>query len=463
MSEVLPHGPTPADPMEFRRLSPLTPIAKSGIWLVAAIFAVGRDAFNDKRGLSAAPFIAGGIVLLGLLTGFASWWRTRFRITNDELRIDTGLISQQSRRVRLDRIVGIDVNQPFIARMLSVAELRIETATKDSDVTLAYLPLAEAHRIRSVLLRRRDASRDPQAPDETQTAAPDSAAHVLVTVPIKWHLVSILASPESVGLAMVGVAAVGMWSAGMDLGAFGFSIAGILGLAASFVRKLVGRWNWQVAAVPTGVQVRHGMFNLTTQTFHVGRLQGLTVREPALWRPWRLASLEISVAGGVKGGEEDAKGLVLPVSERALVWQLARDLLSADPDAVELTPAGRRARWVAPLSAPWLGFGYDERLLVSRRGWLSRRTTIVPLARAQSFTATSGPIQRVLGLADLRVDSPLGTTPLTAPERDLRDARAAVVGASAAAHVARAASAQGGKRIAAPIGAKVQSSPRDAS
>ncbi|HNM98787.1 MAG TPA: PH domain-containing protein, partial [Marmoricola sp.] len=114
MSEVLPHGPTPADPMEFRRLSPLTPIAKSGIWLVAAIFAVGRDAFNDKRGLSAAPFIAGGIVLLGLLTGFASWWRTRFRITNDELRIDTGLISQQSRRVRLDRIVGIDVNQPFI-------------------------------------------------------------------------------------------------------------------------------------------------------------------------------------------------------------------------------------------------------------------------------------------------------------------------------------------------------------
>ena len=54
------------------------------------------------------------------------------------------------RRVRLDRIVAIDINQPLAARLLGVAELRIETATTDSEVKLAYLSVSEAREIRAM-------------------------------------------------------------------------------------------------------------------------------------------------------------------------------------------------------------------------------------------------------------------------------------------------------------------------
>ncbi len=416
--------------LDFRRLSPLTPIAKSGIWLAAAAFAVGRDVINQREtGVSGAAGIAGVIVVLGLLTGFASWWRTRFRITGSELRIDTGLLSRRSRRVRLDRIVSVDINQPFIARLLSVAELRIETATTDSEVHLSYLSLVEAEEIRRLLVRHRAA--------ETATAADQPAAAILARVTLPWHLTALLASGETISLLFLGAAALVLASLGYSLSAFGFSLAGILGLGVSFLRKLVGRWNWVVSQTPAGVQVHHGMFNLSTQTFTLSRLQSVRVKEPFLWRPWGLASLELSVAGGLRKEGEETSGLVLPAAPAPLVWALAAQLIGADIARVQLSGPGKRAWMVSPIAWRWLGFGMDETLMVSRSGWLSPITTVVPVARAQSLRVTRGPVQALLGLSTFRVDAPRGATGVTAPERDGDDARALLEQAAELAHAAR--------------------------
>ncbi|MEI2821192.1 MAG: PH domain-containing protein [Marmoricola sp.] len=182
--------------LPYRRLSPLTPIAKSGVWLAAAAFTVGRDIMNGRRELSMLAVVAGAIVGLGLVSGFASWWRTKFRISDTELLIESGLISRHSRRVRLDRIVAIDINQPFIARLLGVAELRIETGTTDSEARLAYLPVAEATSMRHTLLAHRQAP--GELTPEDAAAGPVPPVAPLVRVPLQWHLISIFARPESI-------------------------------------------------------------------------------------------------------------------------------------------------------------------------------------------------------------------------------------------------------------------------
>ena len=69
------------------------------------------------------------------------------------------MFNRRSRRVRLDRILEIGVNQPFVARLLGLAELKIETATTEAEVSLSYLPLGEAHEVRQVLLEQRDTVR----------------------------------------------------------------------------------------------------------------------------------------------------------------------------------------------------------------------------------------------------------------------------------------------------------------
>ena len=55
------------------------------------------------------------------------------------------------------------------------------------------------------------------------------------------------------------------------------------------------------------------------------------------------------------------------------------------------------------MSAPFLRWGFDDRLFVAQHGWLVRRWQVVPHARAQSARITQGPLSRRLGLADIEV------------------------------------------------------------
>jgi len=425
VSDRLPDGgAAPED--EFRRLSPLTPIARSAIFLAAAVYTGGRQVIEERE-FTGAAIAAAAILVAGALFGFASWYRTKFRITATELRIDTGVFNRRSRRVRLDRILEIGVNQPFVARLLGLAELKIETATTEAEVSLSYLPLGEAHQVRQVLLEQRDTVRAREAGEDGAPGIPAPSAEPvpLVRVPLSWQVKGLLASGETIGLLVLGVAIAGVLAAGLSLGAFGIGLATFGGAAFSLVRKLVGWWDWRVAVVPTGIQVRHGMFSLTTRTFNVERLQGVRITEPLLQRPFGLARLELSVAGGMKdsGSGDEGSGIALPVAPRDLVWRLAADLIGADPSAVPTTGPPRRASWLRPFGRPWLAFGMDDRLVVSRAGLFARRTDLVPLARVQSLRLTQGPLQRWLRLASVHADSPVGLVNAQGLHREPAEAR----------------------------------------
>ena len=400
----------------------------------------GRQVIEERE-FTGAAIAAAAILVAGALFGFASWYRTRFRITATELRIDTGVFNRRSRRVRLDRILEIGVNQPFVARLLGLAELKIETATTEAEVSLSYLPLGEAHQVRQVLLEQRDTVRAREAGEDGSPGIPAPSAEPvpLVRVPLSWQVKGLLASGETIGLLVLGVAIAGVLAAGLSLGAFGIGLATFGGAAFSLVRKLVGWWDWRVAVVPTGIQVRHGMFSLTTRTFNVERLQGVRITEPLLQRPFGLARLELSVAGGMKdsGSGDEGSGIALPVAPRDLVWRLAADLIGADPSAVPTTGPPRRASWLRPFGRPWLAFGMDDRLVVSRAGLFARRTDLVPLARVQSLRLTQGPLQRWLRLASVHADSPVGLVNAQGVHRDPAEARRLVQEGVERARVAR--------------------------
>ena len=437
-------GATPEpgpEPGELRRLSPLTPLARSGIWLVVALFAGGRQVLEERD----LRLVAGGVVLVilaGAALGGLSWYRTFFRITPGELRIDTGLLNRRSRRVRLDRILEIGIDQPLVARVLGLAELRIETATNESEVRLAFLPQGEAHEVRRTLLARRDEARGLERPayDAASGAAPaeEPVPQVLMRVPVRWQVVGLVLSPETLGLGVLVVVVVVLLANGVPLGAFGVGVLSVLGAGVSLARKVSDWWDWTVSAVPSGLQVRHGLFGVSTRTFNVERLQGVRITEPVLQRPFGLARLELSVAGGgIKEAGDDTTGVALPVAPRELVWRMAGDLIGASPGAVATSLPPRRAAWLSPVSRRWLGFGIGRGLVVGRSGWFARRTDVVPLARVQSFRVSQGPLQRWLRVATVHADTPVGLVAVSGPHRDPEQARRLVVDGSELAQRAR--------------------------
>jgi putative membrane protein len=405
---------------DFKRLSPLTPIVRGAIFFVAMLGAMWREAVNGQLGLFGLALI--GVLFVGAVYGTASWLLTKYRIEGDELRVDTGVISRQSRRIRIDRLQGIDIVQPFVARLLGLAELKMDVAGGGrAEGSLAFLPLAEAQRVREQLLARRDAVTRPT--EEPAAPLPET---VLARLDLGMLVVSLVLSPEFIGFVLAVAAFVSLAGISGSIGAAGGLVAVIGGFGIVVVRRLAGFYKFTVSDTAAGMQVRRGLFELSSQTIALSRVQGVVVAEPLLWRPFGWARLDVSVAGIQTGGDSEAvqSSTVLPVGPRAQVMWLASYVLRGlDVDAVPLTPPPSRSGWLDPIGRHFLRAGLDDHLVVSSGGWFQRRTHAVPHRRVQSLRLYQGPLQRWLGLADVYVDSPPGPVHVRMNHRDAETAR----------------------------------------
>ncbi len=413
----------------YRRLSPMTPVARSFIFVAAVMAATWRDAFRGDLG--PLGWILLGLLAAGAVYGTASWLRTKYWIESDELRVDTGVISRQSRRIRIDRLQGIDIVQPFVARLFGLAELRMDVAGGSArEGSLAFLTLDDARELKDVLLARRDAVREADGPVQAEGAPaprPPEPDRQLARVDLGILLTSILLSPETLALLATAVGFAGMFFVTGQWAGFSAMLPVLGGILLIQFKKLSGNYNFTVSATPAGMQVRRGLFELSSQTIALSRLQGIVVSEPVLWRMLGWARLDVSIAGYAStddGSGGPAASTVLPVGDRRLVMQLARHMLDGvDPDLSPSTAPPVESRWVAPIGRHFMAAGADGRVAVSREGWFTRRVHVVPHARVQSLRVSQGPYQRMLGLADLHVDSPPGPVNVRMRHRHAAEAR----------------------------------------
>jgi len=416
----------PSREREYRRLSPLTPLVRSFIFLVAVVGSSWQSLLHGE-GVGPLVWVLLALGLAGACYGAASWVRTKYWIEADELRVDTGVIGRQSRRIRIDRLQGIDIVQPFVARLFGLAELRMDAAGSGREGSLSFLRLSEAQQLKELLLARRDAAR-ARADGGAPVAPPPAEAPERLLTRIGPGLLAgavALSSETLVSVLSAAVlVAVAMWFD--SLAAAGGLFPVILGAGLVAFRRFSGAYGFTVTEGPAGLQVRRGLFDLDTQTIALPRLQGVTITEPLLWRRLGWARLDVSLAGTAHDdhGRGPAASTVLPVADRRLALWLAAHLLGRPlpPDEILRRPPSR-ARWVAPIGQHFMAVGADDAVIVSRDGWLTRRTHLVPHARVQSLRLRQGPVQRLLGLADLHVDSPPGPVRVRARHRDAAEAR----------------------------------------
>ncbi len=459
-----------------RRLSPLTPVVRGPIFLLAVVGASWQQALDGGE-IGVLGLLLVAVLLAGVVGGAVSWLRTTYWVEADELRIDTGVLSRQSRRIRIDRLQGIDIAQPLVARLFGLAELRFDVAGGDREGSLAFLPLAEARDVRRLLLERRDARRQAQSapgssasgPTATHSYAPGpTASHPSVPDPYApgpnalgqapsgpyaaphpgWSptpatppapdtvlarldpqrlVVSLVLSAETFALLLTAGSLVLLAATTGEWAALGISIPVVFGAGLSLFNRLSGYYGFTVTDTPAGLHIGRGLLSLSSQTIALPRVQGVVISEPLLWRRLGWARLEVSLAGygSTDGQSAEASSTIHPVGTRAEVDALARHVLRGlDPGRVPLEPAPRRSAWLDPLAWRKLAFGQDETLLVSRRGLVTRRTDVVPQARVQSLRATQGPLARLAGVVTLSADSAPGPVHVQGRHRlpeDVRD------------------------------------------
>jgi putative membrane protein len=421
---------------DWRRLHPLTPVLRGWRFLLIAAAAVGQQGLRQSDGVD--PVYLGLAIVaatsVAVLVGFVAWRTTRYRLTATELQVDSGLLQRRSRRVPLARLQSVDVVRPVIARVLGLAELRLEVVGGGStEAPLAYLHEADAQRLRARLLARAAGREDEVGPPQTDA--------VLVAVPTGTLVASVLLGFPLVVTIVMLVAVVVV--AGLRAGAAVPILFGTLPAYAGFmtvaVRRVLAEYGFTVAESPDGLRLRHGLLDTRSQTIPPGRVQSVRVIQPLFWRPWGWVRVEVDVAGyeRSRGEEQSATSALLPVAPRALAEALVGRVLGGGlPVAAARVPV--RARWRAPLSARRLAAGLDDRHLVTTHGVLTTTTDVVPLAKVQSLRLTSGPWQRRLRLATLHADTAgRQLSGGAAQHRDADEARALLAELSQRARSAR--------------------------
>ncbi len=361
-------------------------------------------------------------------SGLWAWLGLRFRVDGDDLVVEAGLLRKRKRRIPLSRVQAIDLVRPLVTRVFALAEVRVELAGgEQSEIALRYLGRRSAQQLRAELLARAAGlpGHTPEAPERHLWRVPFGAlfGSLLVRFPVIGTVVLFLASL----LFLVAYAEGGMLAV---------AVPAFLGLIRAVIAPLVMYANFTVAMSPDGIRLRYGLLETRMQTLPPGRVQAVSIVEPALWRALGWARVEVTVAG-YAGERQALSSTLLPVAPRQVAIYLVSQVFpGTNIDAVPLVPASSKA--VAADRAG--GAGTDDVVFVARHGWPCRRTDVIAHARAQSVRLTANLFQRLQGLATVHVDAPPGPVQVAASARDLGEARAIVDATARRAQAARRAS-----------------------
>ncbi|QKJ21033.1 PH domain-containing protein [Microbacterium hominis] len=423
------------------------------------------------------------LVLLVLVAMFYTMWRFHtFRITDDDVEVRSGVLFRTQRRAPLDRVQGVNLTRPMIARLFGLAKLEVVGAGADANVKLEYLPTTSAETVRADILRLASGRRLAAAEQRSATAeragsrvaalgqtvsrgitgliegdeAPVDEPESVVDIPLGRLMLSHVFSPATIGL-IVAAAAIGI---GVSRGAFWLLFAfvpALIGYGAYWVRSIVRSLRYSIAPTPDGVRITFGLLTTVTENVPPGRVHAIEISQSILWRPagwWTVRINRLSGRNASDAVSADQFTTVLPVGTSADVERVLRLLLPHLPedewplivregmlgptvdDTFTNTP--RRARLMKPFSYRRNGFRLTEGLLILRRGVVWRKLAVLPLARMQSVGIDQGPLDRLFDVAGLRAHVVAGpvTTILAAVDR----AQAVALFGDAAQGAVRAAS-----------------------
>ena len=417
-------------PEGWHRLHPLSPVVRGGRATIAVAILLIPVALGGVRLSNASPQLV--ITAILVLGGVVSWLVTRWRIEDDDLRIETGLLRRQSLRFPLAQVQAIDVVRPGLARALRVAELRLRMAgASGGTARLAYVAEREVEPLRDELLAlARGARREVAPAGATEHDHGGPQERVLATVATGPLVVAITLESWWLIVILGGLAAgfaVSPGTAARLVGGSGFIWA--ISMATFLWRRFNQQYRLTVAEGPDGLHLRGGLVALTAEVIRPGRVQAVRLVEPWLWRPLGWCRLEVDVAGRQrrKGEGEAERGelrTLLPVAKRGLAFELVDRLVPDRPR--ELLRPPRRVFWKSPLRYRALSWGHSDTYVATTSGRLRRVTCWVPLEKAQSLRHVQGPLQRRLRLASVHVDTAGRAVHATLRDRDAAEAAAAL-------------------------------------
>ena len=376
-----------------RSLSPVSVpyrvLQRGGGIAIAFVFAMSGGFDIPGVGLAGplalfAVAAVGALALIGYETAYVR--RFTYDLGSDTLDIESGVISQRSREIPIDRIQNVDISRNVLQRVFGIAVVAFETAGGgDTEARLRFVSFEEAKRLQARLgrLKRVDGDRDGETADiDGETAdGTDGAADPADRAPgaagrrPDAPAVTELFSLDRTELAIVGALSVDFRVPGVlfllastagsaVVPAYLSATSGAAFVAVGAVILLgVGLLSWVVGAAATvaqyydfrlvrsgdELQYERGLLQRYDGSIPFDKIQTLTVADNPLKRYFGYATLYIETAGyapGGSGGNSRGSEAAVPLAERDRVLELIEELEPVGDVTFQRPPKRARRRYL---------------------------------------------------------------------------------------------------------------------
>jgi putative membrane protein len=355
---VGPVNPDAAGPMENRPKAPEASIFEGRLHPVTIVFGLMKA---GSRLLPVAPVLLFGNKLHGFLlllaiiaatlgASLARYFSFSYRIENNELITQHGILRRQQRSIPLERIQEIRVDQGVLHRLFGVVDAKVETGGgSGAEASLSVLSRAEADRLRRAVFSR--GAKGQVAPSDAGSQELDREA----------------------------------WGSGGS----GAQSAGYVG----------GRTAHETGAAPERVVIRRlGLKDLVLSGLTTNHLLSALALAGALWKYAEdlLPHRYVQQAGNVV--YEESSRLIMQGKVIAVVVALAAALVVFSVGAV-FSIFGAIIRFYG------FTFSRSGEDLYRRYGLVTRRASSLPRRRIQVLKIEEKLFRRPFGLAALRADT----------------------------------------------------------
>lgn len=377
----------------------------------------------------------------------------RYRVVGDRLELKHGLLNRQTRVIGAQRIQNLEMVRNVFHRLSGLVEVRIETASgTDVEGLLSALSVHEAE----TLIAQLEAARGETVSEEEEVG--DVIVHntwddllrfgatgtrfggIAVLLGLVMEAVTIGPDPDPDQVEA---------TSGFLAGLGGLALLVALGSGAwvvGIVTSLARHHNFTLLRTPSTLVASQGLLTTRRAVLRLSKVQLVSVIEPWLRRWFGFGSTTIETAAAREGGDgtQQSEAFVPYATPETVDAVVAAAMPDTPPDlhvaGLSLTPPHPRAlvraiaasatqsaiiaglatfgvwpyglvAWIlvplavlnAVLDHRYQGWYVDEHLIVSRRGYLSRRTWLLARDKLQSTSVVQGPILRRYDLGVLQV------------------------------------------------------------
>lgn len=417
-----------------------------------------------REAIGFLPLLGLIILVIGFFT-WLGWWKTTYRVGDEDIRVESGIVSRQARSVPYERIQDVSLEQPLIARFFGLVRVKFETgAGSGEDLNLAYVTEDEAERLRAtVRTRKEDVVEEGRDTEELENLATPPIFAMDEKRLFKFGLFefSLVIFAVLLGLTQQfefllpfgdfadevlepyvrgqgeRIATLGM--VGGVLGALAGLVGVIaLGLVTGIVQTFVRDYGFRLDRTAKGFRRRRGLFTKTDVVMPVHRVQAMTLGTKWFRRLFGWHSLKfVSLASDAKKASHvvvpfgqlgeiapvtEAAGIALPPEGLAWLrpspkaWVDTALIVSAILIAIGAVLSATVEPWLLAVPVPlvalilalsWLSWKRHRHAVALaqvfvRTGILSPQVTAAPKMKLQSVEIAQGPLAQWRGYATVQ-------------------------------------------------------------